>query len=147
MQISGATHFTYACNRHDLRQKGYRDDLNFNFGLLEALIGEASGVTDALREEMLGQINNLQQQIDMLTGENIGELLARLNDLIQQALTAAQDARTATTAMEQATALTKTATELANVSATLAEEKASYAEDKAILAQEAATTRTRSFSI
>ncbi|MGE7092524.1 peptidase G2 autoproteolytic cleavage domain-containing protein [Lysinibacillus sp. NPDC048646] len=118
--------------------KGYRDDLNYNFGLLEALIGEANELTDALREEMLGQINNLQQQIDMLTGENIGELLARLNDSIQQALTAAQDARMATSATEQATALTITATELAKASATLAEEKANYAEGKAILAQEAA---------
>ncbi|WP_312130149.1 hypothetical protein [Lysinibacillus capsici] len=118
--------------------KGYRDDLNYNFGLLEALIGEANGLTDNLREEMLGKINNLQQQIDMLTGENIGELLERLNDSIQQALTAAQEARTAKTATEEATALAKAATELANASALLAEEKANYANEKAVLAQEAA---------
>lgn len=118
--------------------KGYRDDLNYNFGLLEALIGEANGLTDNLREEMLGKINNLQQQIDMLTGENIGELLERLNDSIQQALTAAQEARTAKTATEEATALATTATELANASALLAEEKANYANEKAVLAQEAA---------
>lgn len=118
--------------------KGYRDDLNYNFGLLEALIGEANGLTDALRQEMLNYINNLQQQIDMLTGENIGELLDRLNDSIQQALTAAQDARTAKTATEEATALATTATELANASALLAEEKANYANEKAVLAQEAA---------
>jgi len=118
--------------------KGYRDDLNYNFGLLEALIGEANGLTDNLREEMLGKINNLQQQIDMLTGENIGELLKRLNDSIQQALTAAQEARTAKTATEEATALAKAATELANASALLAEEKANYANEKAVLAQEAA---------
>jgi len=62
-------------------------------------------LTDNLREEMLEKIYNLQQQIDMLTGENIGELLERLNDSIQQALTAAQDARTAKTATEEATAL------------------------------------------
>ncbi|KGR87307.1 hypothetical protein [Lysinibacillus boronitolerans] len=79
--------------------------MNYNFGLLEALIGEANGLTDNLREEMLEKIYNLQQQIDMLTGENIGELLERLNDPIQQALTAAQDARTAKTATEEATAL------------------------------------------
>ncbi|MGG2111909.1 hypothetical protein ABFY60_15525 [Lysinibacillus pakistanensis] len=97
---------------------GYRDDLNFNFGLLEALIGESNGLTEALRQEMLEKIYNLQTQIDMLTGENIGELLARLNDAIQQALTAAK--------------------ELAIASATLADEKAAYAEGKAILAQEAA---------
>ncbi|MCS1393562.1 hypothetical protein NXZ77_18490 [Lysinibacillus boronitolerans] len=118
--------------------KGYRDDLNYNFGLLEALIGEANGLTDNLREEMLEKINNLQQQIDMLTGENIGELLERLNDSIQQALTAAQEARTAKTATEEATALATTATELANASALLAEEKANYANEKAVLAQEAA---------
>lgn len=118
--------------------KGYRDDLNYNFGLLEALIGEANGLTDALRQEMLNYINNLQQQIDMLTGENIAELLERLNDSIQQALTAAQDARTAKTATEEATALATTATELANASALLAEEKANYANEKAVLAQEAA---------
>ncbi|WP_025114433.1 collagen-like triple helix repeat-containing protein [Lysinibacillus fusiformis] len=118
--------------------KGYRDDLNYNFGLLEALIGEANGLTDNLREEMLEKIYNLQQQIDMLTGENIGELLERLTDSIQQALTAAQDARTAKTAAEEATALATTATELANASALLAEEKANYANDKAVLAQEAA---------
>ncbi|MFS0817073.1 peptidase G2 autoproteolytic cleavage domain-containing protein [Lysinibacillus sp. 1P01SD] len=118
--------------------KGYRDDLNYNFGLLEALIGEANGLTDNLREEMLGKINNLQQQIDMLTGENIGELLERLNDSIQQALTAAQEARTAKSATEEATALATTATELANASALLAEEKANYANEKAVLAQEAA---------
>lgn len=118
--------------------KGYRDDLNYNFGLLEALIGEANGLTDNLREEMLGKINNLQQQIDMLTGENIGELLERLNDSIQQALTAAQEARTAKTATEEATALATTATELANASALLAKEKANYANEKAVLAQEAA---------
>lgn len=118
--------------------KGYRDDLNYNFGLLEALIGEANGLTNNLREEMLGKINNLQQQIDMLTGENIGELLERLNDSIQQALTAAQEARTAKTATEEATALAKAATELANASALLAEEKANYANEKAVLAQEAA---------
>ncbi|WP_445480465.1 hypothetical protein ACULLL_10020 [Lysinibacillus irui] len=118
--------------------KGYRDDLNYNFGLLEALIGEANGLTDNLREEMLGMINNLQQQIDMLTGENIGELLERLNDSIQQALTAAQDARTAKTATEEATALATTATELANAGALLTEEKANYANEKAVLAQEAA---------
>lgn len=53
--------------------KGYRDDLNYNFGLLEALIGESNGLTDTLRKEMLNQINNLQQQINLLTGENIGE--------------------------------------------------------------------------
>lgn len=118
--------------------KGYRDDLNYNFGLLEALIGEANGLTDNLREEMLEKVNNLQQQIDMLTGENIGELLERLNDSIQQALTAAQEARTAKTATEEATALATTATELANASALLAEEKANYANEKAVLAQEAA---------
>ena len=118
--------------------KGYRDDLNYNFGLLEALIGEANGLTDALRQEMLNYINNLQQQIDMLTGENIGELLDRLNDSIQQALTAAQDARTAKTATEEATALATTATELANASALLAEEKANYANEKAVIAQGAA---------
>lgn len=118
--------------------KGYRDDLNYNFGLLEALIGEANGLTDALREEMLEKIYNLQQQIDMLTGENIGELLERLNDSIQQALTAAQEARTAKTATEEATALATTATELAKASALLAEEKANYANEKAVLAQEAA---------
>ncbi len=118
--------------------KGYRDDLNYNFGLLESLIGEANGLTDNLREEMLEKIYNLQQQIDMLTGENIGELLERLTDSIQQALTAAQDARTAKTAAEEATALATTATELANASALLAEEKANYANDKAVLAQEAA---------
>jgi|GEM_PF-1615757 len=118
--------------------KGYRDDLNYNFGLLEALIGEANGLTDNLREEMLEKIFNLQQQIDMLTGENIGELLERLNDSIQQALTAAQDARTAKTATEEATALATAATELANASALLAEEKANYANEKAVLAQEAA---------
>lgn len=118
--------------------KGYRDDLNYNFGLLEALIGEVNGLTDALRQEMLNYINNLQQQIDMLTGENIGELLERLNDSIQQALTAAQEARTAKTATEEATALATTATELANASALLAEEKANYANEKAVLAQEAA---------
>lgn len=118
--------------------KGYRDDLNYNFGLLEALIGEASGLTDALRQEMLNYINNLQQQIDMLTGENIGELLERLNDSIQQALTAAQEARTAKTATEEATALATTATELANASALLADEKANYANEKAVLAQNAA---------
>ncbi|WBF54908.1 hypothetical protein HXV90_03080 [Lysinibacillus sp. JK80] len=118
--------------------KGYRDDLNYNFGLLEALIGEANGLTDNLREEMLGKINNLQQQIDMLTGENIGELLERLNDSIQQALTAAQEARTAKTATEEATALATAATEIANASALLAEEKANYANEKAVLAQEAA---------
>lgn len=118
--------------------KGYRDDLNYNFGLLEALIGEANGLTDALRREMLNYINNLQQQINILTGENIDELLARLNDSIQQALTAAQEARTAKTATEEATALAKAATELANASALLAEEKANYANEKAVLAQEAA---------
>jgi len=118
--------------------KGYRDDLNYNFGLLEALIGEANGLTDNLREEMLEKVNNLQQQIDMLTGENIGELLERLNDSIQQALTAAQEARTAITATEEATALATAATELANASALLAEEKAKYANEKAVLAQEAA---------
>ncbi|MDP1392028.1 hypothetical protein Q8G28_03755 [Lysinibacillus capsici] len=118
--------------------KGYRDDLNYNFGLLEALIGEANGLTDDLRQEMLNYINNLQQQINMLTGENIGELLARLNDSIQQALTAAQEARTAKTATEEATALATTATELAKASALLAEEKADYANEKAVLAQEAA---------
>ncbi|MBU5250497.1 hypothetical protein KQI46_00800, partial [Lysinibacillus capsici] len=118
--------------------KGYRDDLNYNFGLLEALIGEANGLTDALRQEMLNYINNLQQQINILTGENIDELLARLNDSIQQALTAAQEARTAKTATEEATALATTATELANASALLAEEKANYANEKAVLAQEAA---------
>lgn len=118
--------------------KGYRDDLNYNFGLLEALIGEANGLTDNLREEMLEKIYNLQLQIDMLTGENIGELLERLNDSIQQALTAAQEARTAKTATEEATALATTATELANASALLAEEKANYANEKAVLAQEAA---------
>lgn len=118
--------------------KGYRDDLNYNFGLLEALIGEANGLTDNLREEMLEKVYNLQQQIDMLTGENIGELLDRLNDSIQQALTAAQEARTAKTATEEATALAKTATELAKASALLAEEKANYANAKAVLAQEAA---------
>lgn len=118
--------------------KGYRDDLNYNFGLLEALIGEANGLTDNLREEMLEKIYNLQQQIDMLTGENIGELLERLNDSIQQALTAAQEARTAKTATEEAAALATTATELANASALLAEEKANYANEKAVLAQEAA---------
>lgn len=118
--------------------KGYRDDLNYNFGLLEALIGEANGLTDALRQEMLNYINNLQQQINILTGENIDELLARLNDSIQQALTAAQEARTAKTATEEATALATAATELANASATLAEEKAIYANEKAVLAQEAA---------
>lgn len=118
--------------------KGYRDDLNYNFGLLEALIGEANGLTDNLREEMLEKIYNLQQQIDMLTGENIGELLERLNDSIQQALTAAQDARTAKTATQEATALATTATELAKASALLAEEKANYANEKAVLAQNAA---------
>lgn len=87
---------------------------------------------------MLEKINNLQQQIDMLTGENIGELLERLNDSIQQALTAAQEARTAKTATEEATALATAATELANASALLAEEKANYANEKAVLAQEAA---------
>jgi len=117
---------------------GYRDDLNFNFGLLEALIGESNGLTEALRQEMLEKIYNLQTQIDMLTGENIGELLARLNDAIQQALTAAQEARTAKTATEEATALAIAAKELAIASATLADEKAVYAEGKAILAQEAA---------
>lgn len=117
---------------------GYRDDLNFNFGLLEALIGESNGLTEALRQEMLEKIYNLQTQIDMLTGENIGELLARLNDAIQQALTAAQEARTAKTATEEATALAIAAKELAIASATLADEKAAYAEGKAILAQEAA---------
>lgn len=79
--------------------------MNYNFGLLEALIGEANGLTVNLREEMLEKIYNLQQQIDMLTGENIGELLEHLNDSIQQALTAAQDARTVKTATEEATAL------------------------------------------
>lgn len=118
--------------------KGYRDDLNYNFGLLEAIIGEANGLTDNLRKEMLEKINNLQQQIDMLTGENIGELLERLNDSIQQALTAAQDARTAKTATQEATALATTATELAKASALLAEEKANYANEKAVLAQNAA---------
>ncbi|MGR6904949.1 hypothetical protein [Lysinibacillus sp. BSL11] len=118
--------------------KGYRNDLNYNFRLLEALIGEANGLTDNLRDEMLEKINNLQQQIDMLTGENIGELLERLNDSIQQALTAAQEARTAKTATEVATALATAATELANASALLAEEKANYANEKAVLAQEAA---------
>lgn len=118
--------------------KGYRDDLNYNFGLLEALIGEANGLTNNLREEMLNYINNLQQQINMLTGENIDELLARLNDSIQQALTAAQEARTAKTATEEATALATTAAELAKASALLAEEKANYANEKAVLAQEAA---------
>lgn len=118
--------------------KGYRDDLNYNFGLLEALIGESNGLTEALRQEMLEKIYNLQTQIDMLTGENIGELLARLNDAIQQALTAAQEARTAKTATEEATALAIAAKELAIASATLADEKAVYAEEKAILAQEAA---------
>ena len=118
--------------------KGYRDDLNYNFGLLEALIGESNGLTEALRQEMIDQIYNLQQQIDMLTGENIGDLLARLNDAIQQALTAAQEARTAKTATEEATALAIAAKELAIASATLADEKATYAEGKAILAQEAA---------
>ncbi|AUS87796.1 hypothetical protein LBYS11_16280 [Lysinibacillus sp. YS11] len=118
--------------------KGYRDDLNYNFGLLEALIVEVNGLTDNLREEMLEKIYNLQQQIDMLTGENIGELLERLNDSIQQALTAAQEARTAKTATEEATALATTATELANASSLLAEEKANYANEKAVLAQEAA---------
>jgi len=117
---------------------GYRDDLNFNFGLLEALIGESNGLTEALRQEMLEKIYNLQTQIDMLTGENIGELLARLNDAIRQALTAAQEARTAKTATEEATALAIAAKELAIASATLADEKAAYAEGKAILAQEAA---------
>lgn len=115
--------------------KGYRDDLNYNFGLLEALIGEAKGLTDTLRQEMLDQINNLQQQINLLTGENIDELMARLNDSIQQALTAAQDARTAKTATEEATALATAATELAKASALLAEEKANYANEKAVLAQ------------
>lgn len=126
--------------------KGYRDDLNYNFGLLEALIGEANGLTDNLREEMLEKVYNLQQQIDMLTGENIGELLERLNDSIQQALTAAQEARTAKTATEEATALTKTATELAKASALLAEEKANYANEKAVLAQEAADNANREAS-
>ncbi|MEA0563268.1 GDSL-type esterase/lipase family protein [Lysinibacillus irui] len=126
--------------------KGYRDDLNYNFGLLEALIGEAKGLTDTLRQEMLDQINNLQQQINLLTGENIGELMARLNDSIQQALTAAQDARTAKTATEEATALATTATELANAGALLAEEKANYANEKAVLAQEAADKATQEAS-
>lgn len=126
--------------------KGYRDDLNYNFGLLEALIGEANGLTDALREEMLSYINNLQQQINMLTGENIGELLARLNDSIHQALAAAQDARTAKTATEEATALATTATELANASSLLAEEKANYANEKAVLAQEAANNANQEAS-
>ncbi|WP_347722509.1 hypothetical protein [Lysinibacillus capsici] len=87
---------------------------------------------------MLEKVNNLQQQIDMLTGENIGELLERLNDSIQQALTAAQEARTAKTATEEATALAAAATELAKASALLAEEKANYANEKAVLAQETA---------
>ncbi|MFJ7699988.1 hypothetical protein [Lysinibacillus fusiformis] len=118
--------------------KGYRDDLNYNFGLLESLIGEANGLTDNLRKEMLAEVKNLQDQINMLTGENIGELLERLNDAIQQALTAAQEARTAKTATDQATVLATVATELANASALLAEEKANYAGEKAVLAQQAA---------
>ncbi|WP_431811937.1 hypothetical protein [Lysinibacillus sp. FW12] len=126
--------------------KGYRDDLNYNFGLLEALIGEANGLTDDLRQEMLNYINNLQQQINILTGENIDELLARLNDSIQQALTAAQEARTAKTATEEATALATTATELAKASALLAEEKANYANEKAVLAQEAANNANQEAS-
>lgn len=126
--------------------KGYRDDLNYNFGLLEALIGEANGLTDALRQEMLNNINNLQQQINILTGENIDELLARLNDSIQQALTAAQEARTAKTATEEATALATTATELAKASAFLADEKANYANEKAVLAQEAADNANQAAS-
>lgn len=118
--------------------KGYRDDLNYNFGLLEALISEANELTNSLRQEMLNQINNLQRQIDLLAGENIDELLAKLDDSIRQALTLAQDARTAKTATEEATALATVATEIANASALLAEEKANYANEKAVLAQEAA---------
>ncbi len=110
------------------------------------LIGEAKGLTDTLRQEMLNQINNLQQQINLLTGENIDELMARLNDSIQQALTAAQDARTAKTATEEATELATAATELAKASALLAEEKANYANEKAVLAQEAADNATQEAS-
>lgn len=118
--------------------RGYRDDLNWNFSKLEAMINNSDTLAIETKEELLKEIANLREQLNSL---NVDEILALINQMQEKIV----EANSATILANEKATLANNASVIANEKATLAnnkavyaQEKGDYANEKALLANEAA---------
>lgn len=118
--------------------RGYRNDLNFNFSKLESLVINASNLTDEMRQEFLLKMADLQSQINALKVEEILALISQMEQAVINTNTAAALATSKAEYAEGEGDFAKEQGDYANAQGTYAKEKGDYANEKAILANEAA---------
>lgn len=118
--------------------RGYRNDLNFNFSKLESLVINASNLTDEIRQEFLLKIADLQSQINALKVEEILALISQMEQAVINTNTAATLATSKAEYAEVEGDYAKAQGDYAKAQGTYATEKGDYANEKAILANEAA---------
>lgn len=118
--------------------RGYRDDLNFNFSKLETMVTSSSNLTEEMRQEFLLKIADLQSQINSLNVEEILALISQMEQAVISANTAATKADAKALYADEKGTYAQTQGDYAKAQGTYATEKGDYANEKAILANEAA---------
>lgn len=118
--------------------RGYREDLNFNFSKLETMVTSASNLTEEMRQEFLLKIADLQSQINSLNVEEILALISQMEQAVISANTAATLANSKAGYADEKGTYAQTQGDYAKTQGTYATEKGDYANEKAILASEAA---------
>ncbi|MEH6942947.1 tail fiber protein [Bacillus sp. JJ722] len=119
--------------------RGYRDDLNWNFAKLESMVAEAENLTDQVKQELLKEIKELRMQVESFNIDEIHALIQQMNQKIVEAKTATLLATEKAALADTSATNANEKAILANQKALYAEEKGDYANEKAILADEAAT--------
>ena len=123
--------------------RGYRNDLNFNFSKLETMVTSASNLTDEMRDEFLLKIADLQSQINALKVEEILALISQMEQAVINTNTAAAIATSKAEYAEVEGDYAKDQGDYAKAQGTYANEKGDYANEKAVLAIEAANLATQ----
>ena len=118
--------------------RGYREDLNFNFSKLESMVTSATNLSDEMRQEFLLKIEDLQSQINSLNVEEILALISQMEQAVINANTAATKADAKAIYAEEKGNYAKEQGDYAKSQGTYATEKGDYANEKAVLANEAA---------
>ncbi|MER2170702.1 MAG: hypothetical protein ABS938_08690 [Psychrobacillus psychrodurans] len=118
--------------------RGYREDLNFNFSKLETMVTSASNLTEEMRQEFLLKIADLQSQINSLNVEEILALISQMEQAVISANTAATKADAKALYADEKGTYAQTQGTYATEKGDYANEKGDYANEKAILANEAA---------
>ncbi|MGM9925223.1 MAG: hypothetical protein ACI35R_13340 [Bacillus sp. (in: firmicutes)] len=119
--------------------RGYREDLNWNFQKVEQMIVDSEALAAETKQELRADLDELRRQLNLLNIDEILALLQQIQTKITEANTAAILATEKANAANTAATNANTKATLADSKATFAQEKGDYATEKAVLANEAAT--------